>query len=32
MSGVTILLCEQSRHFTERIADRAYMLEKGQIQ
>jgi len=30
-AGVTILLAEQSRHFTDRVADRAYVLEKGMI-
>ena len=30
-AGVTILLAEQSRHFAERVADRAYVLEKGVI-
>ena len=30
-AGVTILLAEQSRHFTDRVADRAYVLEKGVI-
>jgi branched-chain amino acid transport system ATP-binding protein len=29
--GLTVLLAEQSRHFTERVADRAYILDKGQI-
>jgi len=28
-AGVAVLLAEQSRHFTERVADRAYLLEKG---
>ena len=31
-AGVTILLCEQSRHFAARVADRTYILEKGQLQ
>ena len=31
-AGVTILLCEQSRHFVERVADRSYILEKGELQ
>ena len=30
-SGVTVLLAEQSRHFAGRVADRAYLLEKGVI-
>ena len=30
-AGVTILLAEQSRHFAGRVADRAYLLEKGVI-
>jgi branched-chain amino acid transport system ATP-binding protein len=30
-AGVTILLAEQSRHFAGRVADRAYVLEKGVI-
>ena len=30
-AGVTVLLAEQSRHFAERVADRAYLLEKGVI-
>jgi branched-chain amino acid transport system ATP-binding protein len=30
-AGVAVLLAEQSRHFTDRVADRAYMLEKGVI-
>ena len=30
-AGVTVLLAEQSRHFAERVADRAYILEKGVI-
>jgi branched-chain amino acid transport system ATP-binding protein len=30
-AGVTVLLAEQSRHFSERVADRAYILEKGVI-
>ena len=30
-AGVTVLLAEQSRHFTDRVADRAYFLEKGVI-
>ena len=29
--GMTVLLAEQSRHFAERVADRAYILDKGQI-
>ena len=28
---VTVLLAEQSRHFASRVADRAYLLEKGVI-
>jgi branched-chain amino acid transport system ATP-binding protein len=30
-SGLTVLLAEQSERFTERVADRAYRLEKGVI-
>ena len=30
-AGVAVLLAEQSRHFTDRVADRAYFLEKGVI-
>ena len=30
-AGVAVLLAEQSRHFTDRVADRAYVLEKGVI-
>ena len=30
-AGVTVLLAEQSARFTERVADRSYTLEKGQI-
>jgi branched-chain amino acid transport system ATP-binding protein len=30
-AGVAVLLAEQSRHFTDRVADRAYVLEKGLI-
>ena len=30
-AGVTVLLAEQSRHFAARVADRAYLLEKGVI-
>jgi branched-chain amino acid transport system ATP-binding protein len=29
--GVTVLLAEQSARFTERVADRGYTLEKGEI-
>ncbi|MBS0317803.1 MAG: ABC transporter ATP-binding protein [Proteobacteria bacterium] len=29
--GVSILLSEQNMHFAERVSDRAYVLEKGQI-
>ncbi len=29
--GVAILLSEQNMHFAELVADRAYVLEKGQI-
>jgi branched-chain amino acid transport system ATP-binding protein len=28
-AGVAVLLAEQSRHFTDRVADRAYFLENG---
>ncbi|HEY8337173.1 MAG TPA: ABC transporter ATP-binding protein [Tardiphaga sp.] len=31
-SGVSILLSEQNVHFAELVSDRAYVLEKGQIQ
>jgi len=30
-AGVAVLLAEQSRHFTDRVADRAYVLENGVI-
>ena len=30
-AGVTVLLAEQSQHFAGRVADRAYLLEKGVI-
>jgi branched-chain amino acid transport system ATP-binding protein len=30
-AGVAVLLAEQSRQFTDRVADRAYLLEKGVI-
>jgi branched-chain amino acid transport system ATP-binding protein len=30
-AGVAVLLAEQSRHFAGRVADRAYLLEKGVI-
>ena len=30
-AGVTVLLAEQSARFTERVADRSYTLEKGQL-
>ena len=30
-SGLTVLLAEQSQRFTERVADRTYILEKGVI-
>ena len=30
-AGVSVLLAEQSQHFAERVADRAYVLEKGVI-
>lgn len=30
--GVSILLSEQNFHFAELVSDRAYVLEKGQIQ
>jgi branched-chain amino acid transport system ATP-binding protein len=30
-AGVSVLLAEQSRHFAGRVADRAYVLEKGVI-
>ena len=28
-AGVAVLLAEQNQHFTERVADRGYLLEKG---
>jgi branched-chain amino acid transport system ATP-binding protein len=31
-AGVSILLSEQNVHFAELVSDRAYVLEKGQIQ
>ncbi len=30
--GVSILLCEQNLHFARLVSDRAYVLEKGEIQ
>jgi branched-chain amino acid transport system ATP-binding protein len=30
-AGVAVLLAEQSRHFTDRVADRAYFLQNGVI-
>ncbi len=30
--GLTILLCEQNHHFAAAVADRALLLEKGQLQ
>ena len=30
--GVSILLCEQNLHFAQLVSDRAYVLEKGEIQ
>ena len=29
--GLSVLLCEQNLRFCEAIADRAYIIEKGQI-
>jgi len=29
--GLTLLLCEQSVHFAQRVADRAFVIEKGQL-
>lgn len=29
--GLTVLLCEQNLHFARLVADRAYVLEKGQV-
>ena len=29
--GVTILIAEQNLHFCQTVADRAYIIEKGQI-
>jgi branched-chain amino acid transport system ATP-binding protein len=31
-AGVSILLSEQNVHFAELVSDRAYVLEKGQVQ
>lgn len=30
-SGMSVLLCEQNLHFARRVADRAYLIEKGQL-
>jgi branched-chain amino acid transport system ATP-binding protein len=30
--GVSVLLSEQNIHFAELVCDRAYVLEKGQLQ
>jgi branched-chain amino acid transport system ATP-binding protein len=30
--GLSVLLCEQNIHFAELVCDRAYVLEKGQLQ
>jgi len=30
-AGVAVLLAEQSARFTERVADRGYKLEKGNL-
>jgi branched-chain amino acid transport system ATP-binding protein len=29
--GISVLLCEQNIHFAQQVADRVYVLEKGQI-
>ncbi|HEU4646276.1 MAG TPA: ABC transporter ATP-binding protein [Burkholderiales bacterium] len=29
--GLTVLLCEQNLHFARQVADRAYVIEKGQV-
>ena len=29
--GLSVLLCEQNLHFSQAVADRAYIIEKGQI-
>ncbi|MDA1116685.1 MAG: ABC transporter ATP-binding protein [Proteobacteria bacterium] len=29
--GLTVLLCEQNLHFARQVADRAYVIEKGQL-
>ena len=29
--GLAVLLCEQSVHFAQRVADRAFVIEKGQL-
>lgn len=29
--GLTVLLCEQNLHFAEQVADRAYVIEQGQV-
>jgi len=29
--GLTVLLCEQNLHFAQQVADRAYLIEQGQI-
>jgi branched-chain amino acid transport system ATP-binding protein len=29
--GLSVLLCEQNLHFCQSVADRAYIIEKGQI-
>jgi branched-chain amino acid transport system ATP-binding protein len=29
--GLTVLLCEQNLHFARLVADRAYVIEKGQL-
>jgi branched-chain amino acid transport system ATP-binding protein len=30
-AGMSILLCEQNLHFARRVADRAYLIEKGHV-
>jgi branched-chain amino acid transport system ATP-binding protein len=30
-SGLAVLLCEQNRRFAERIVDRTYLIERGEV-
>ena len=30
--GLSVLLCEQNLHFARLVSDRAYVIEKGQVQ